>query len=359
MNNALRLTPQESLQIDICRVLCIYFMIGVHVWPGTTETTIIYEGDLHWFWLAYVDFLGRASVATLSFISGYVFFVGARNRPFRQVAASRFQSIYLPMVFWNVVYAVMVLAVTVVTARDFGAELDRYGITGVLSAISSVTALYDRSINIPLSFLRDLFVTMLILRIIAPWIRSFGIYLLPVLIVLACYRVMDPVILRPAVFLFAFLGALAAAHDITLTRLSSLSRNLPWVAGITGVFLIITYLLPFETEILQTESRNLLKRAGLVLLILPLSAWIAGWIPWKNLAAVRPVLFTSFLAHGVFSRIWGQAARAIGLDLFSWGYAVYFVLHPPVAFFFGWVISTLLDRLPRWMQLLVRGTARG
>ena len=48
----------ESAQIRICRILCIFFMMSVHVYPGLSSPSVISTGDFAWIGSAW-GFLGR------------------------------------------------------------------------------------------------------------------------------------------------------------------------------------------------------------------------------------------------------------------------------------------------------------
>ncbi|MGI9505610.1 MAG: acyltransferase family protein, partial [Geminicoccaceae bacterium] len=85
-------------------------MIGVHVPPGTREINYLYGGPLDWFWFVYVDTFGRASVAILSFLGGYLLLLAAERKSVVQVARDRAVTIYLPMLIWNFIGVALMIA---------------------------------------------------------------------------------------------------------------------------------------------------------------------------------------------------------------------------------------------------------
>src|SRR5690606_15859793 len=101
--DAIHLTRFEQLQIDYCRIICRFFMMTVHIYPFVSHTSYLYLGPWHGFWLVGVDYLGRASVAALSFVSGYILFVNGRQRPLSRIAADRSRSLLIPLLSWNTI----------------------------------------------------------------------------------------------------------------------------------------------------------------------------------------------------------------------------------------------------------------
>ena len=87
----------ESTQIRNSRVPCIFFMMSVHVNPGLHTASVISTGSFAGLGAIWVDLLGRASVAALSFISGYLLIRTASGRTLTTVARRRFQTLIIPM----------------------------------------------------------------------------------------------------------------------------------------------------------------------------------------------------------------------------------------------------------------------
>ena len=99
-----------SRQIAIARVLCIAIMFFVHVNPGLSSQSVVSTGDFAVLGEVFGFWLGRASVAALSFFSGYVM-LGALSRiAVGTYAWRRFRTIIIPMVLWNIIYIALQLA---------------------------------------------------------------------------------------------------------------------------------------------------------------------------------------------------------------------------------------------------------
>ena len=103
----MRVSGSESAQIGICRVLCIFFMMSVHVSPGLGQASLVSTGSLAWLGTLWGDFLGRASVAALSFISGYLLIRTAAEAPLASVARRRFRTLVVPMLSWTLIFCLL------------------------------------------------------------------------------------------------------------------------------------------------------------------------------------------------------------------------------------------------------------
>ena len=64
--------PKVSAAIRVLRVLCIFFMMSVHLVPGASGVSFVTGGAGRAIGEIWLGFLGRASVATLSLVSGFL-----------------------------------------------------------------------------------------------------------------------------------------------------------------------------------------------------------------------------------------------------------------------------------------------
>ncbi|MEM8787738.1 MAG: acyltransferase [Pseudomonadota bacterium] len=348
----------EMTQIDLARCICIFMMIGVHVYPGVRETTLFYNGPLHGFWLVYMDFLGRASVAVLSFFSGYILYQQAARKSVWNIAEQRFRTVYMPMVTWSAVKILMVLVLVLVEGGSFADWLEREGLNSLKGWANDLFALTDQPANLPLGFLRDLFVSIVLVRLLVPALPWLWPVVLAVTLVLTLFRLTEPVVLRPSILLFVLAGACFALSGRPLRALSRPKVAIPAAGLLLTVFLAAT-LMPPDTPILAEEIPNIAKRATLVFAILLVTDQIVRRAKLPELAPVRQLLFLIFLTHGLVSQALGELWERTGIANTSGYYALFYVVSIAIFICVGLILNRLVDYLPARLQVAIAGRARG
>jgi len=347
----------ESKQIDVARSLSIFFMVSVHIYPSIRETSFLYQGEFHYFWLVYVDFLGRASVATLSFVSGYVLYAHSGRKSVTDVFLNRINTIYLPMVTWNFIKIISVAALVTLEGGTLLNVMERLNISSLLSALNSVFAITDTPANITISFLRDLFVSLVLARMLVPLMRQYGLIILTIALALAAFKATAPIILRPSVTFFILLGMYSGLKGWSLSRLANWKISLT-IAGILFAMFLFSLTFSYSNSNLGEEIPNLLKRAGLIFLLLWLSLLIARRFELENLNSIRSLLFLTYLSHGLTSQVLGVLWQLSGTDNHSPVYLVYFFANIVAFFLVAMLIDRILPSLPRRAQVLLSGRAR-
>lgn len=145
----MRQADVEWGQIELTRVTCILLMMSVHVNPGELNPSFVNDGPAAWLGWLMIDVLGRASVAGLSFISGYLLFRSI-DRPLATIASGKFRSIIVPMLFWNALFVAAILMQSWVIGRP-DADVER--LSG--DWLAGLTGITGPTANVSLFFLRD------------------------------------------------------------------------------------------------------------------------------------------------------------------------------------------------------------
>lgn len=293
----------------MARMVCVLFMIYVHV-PDGQSNTIVYtltsggfstllEGLL-------VEGPGRASAALLSVISGYLA-ATALLKPGSSVWSlyrRRFTSIILPMVFWaSVTYLIYLLVsqTRLTFLNDAHTLLDKLNIVFFLTGMPVGATMH-------LGFLRDLFVCILLSPLLLPALQRMAWLLLPLLGVfyLLEHNQSSIVILRPLV-LFAF--SIGVYFAIRQVRLDALDRFWPvfLVLSIVATLVILLFNsgaganvveafaaqgLQFDETVLYPIGRLLGSLAIWTLLPLCLGGHLRTWT-----IRFTPYLFAAFCSH--------------------------------------------------------------
>lgn len=344
----------ERRQINICRVLCIFFMMSVHVNPGLSADSVVTTGDYSLLGYLWGDVLGRASVAVLSFISGYLLWRSMRHTPLTTVALKKAQTLILPMLFWNTAFVVLVT----IKAFFLGATS---GYTEVFNAqgldlLGAFTGITGPTANLSLFFLRDLFVSIMLLRLIAPVIERWPLAILFLLLVATLFDVLDPLIYRPAITFFVALGVVLAHKKGSLADLASLRAVSVSLVLILSVFILFEFL-PIPAE-LEGSVKNILLRGALLVFLLVVTAWLARSSFGHFLEFFEERIYETYLSHVLLIGVLWSVWTALVGNALVLSYIIFFLLAPIFAMVAGRLLGTVIDLLPSFLQMIIRGKVK-
>lgn len=344
----------ERRQINICRVLCIFFMMSVHVNPGLSADSVVTTGDYYLLGYLWGNVLGRASVAVLSFISGYLLWRSMRYTPLTTIAIKKAQTLILPMLFWNMAFVVLVI----IKAYFLGAAsgyTDIFNAQG-LDLLGAFTGLTGPTANLSLFFLRDLFVSILLLRLIAPVIERWPLAILLLLTGATIFDALEPLVYRPAITLFAALGVVLAHNKLSLADLARLRFVSVSLVLMLSAFMLIEFL-PMPVE-LDSNSKNILLRGALLVLLLVVTAWLARSSFGHFLEFFEERIYETYLSHVlIIGVLWSVWTALVGNALGS-SYIIFFLLAPAFAMAGGRLLGAFIDFLPGFLQMIIRGKVK-
>ncbi len=340
-----------SLQISIVRVVCILFMMTVHVNPAVDWSAR--QGFDMVMGVIVTDVLGRASVAALSFVSGWLLYETLRNLPATTIAMKRLSAVYVPMVTWNTVHLALMMA----AFFWLGVQTDSFDGSGSTNALNLIATkilfLFGEPANESLGFLRDLFASALVVLALH---RIFGQRLaltLPIVFVLSVYHAMEPIVFRPNITLFMLAGFVLRQHG----------GGLQWVSGLRVVslplfgFVIVETLWPM-TGLLGTEVGNIFRRAVLTVVALDVALLLARTSMGVFVGRFDRHTFLAYLCHGtVISILWVLWKQSVGNETDP-SYLVFFVSAPFVAFVCAILAAPIISFLPTPVQIMIRGKAK-
>ncbi|MEM7508895.1 MAG: acyltransferase [Pseudomonadota bacterium] len=304
-----RLSALESDQIRLCRILCIFFMMYVHFGakihdPGFAHAALYAD-------VVFVirDFIGRASVAVLSLISGYLLALACERVPPGRIVSAKFRKIYVPMVIWNAVFLALVW-VRLRISGDAGAYWTYFdqGLLGfpVVDGLLNLTGAYAKH---PLFFLRELFVAIVLILLLRGAILRWFAVLGPLYLVLITQVSLDPVIVRGTVLFFAASGFVLAHRGVTISRLSQPRIALP-VALVAGTSFFL--LAGGEYVFSPNTPENILRRVFLIAVALYLTHRLSRLAGVRALLFVEKYLFLAYLSHFVLFQVIYAVTRRIG-----------------------------------------------
>ncbi len=287
-----------SSRINLMRIILISGIVLVHV-PHDTGTSpfLGLYGVFDWLRVFFGDALFRIGVPCLSAISGYLLFRrgwSAFNYP--ATIKSKTKTVLLPFILWNggLLIAVMLLQRAGVGVGYFP---DLWN-ASPREMLSHGVAVEELPVNVPLYFLRDLFVCILLSPLLALSVRRFAVPTLAVLLLLTAIPDLSLVIVQKKSILFSFtLGIALALHKIDLKMLDPYAKLLTVTTLILSAGLATgLYLTGPEFTFGLNLLRNLLAVFG------ALGFWVASSLLVENrlgrrLSETGSLSFWIFCAH--------------------------------------------------------------
>ena len=198
------LDSRTSIAIKICRVLCIFFMVFVHVNPGHDSYNNLDEISLTFFTLKTLlsDILGRASVPALSLISGFLAIHTLQRHSYGNYAIGRFRTILLPMVTWNTIGVLFAFMVFLLIGKMNTLMSDMANLALVDIILGKIFALDYTAAYLSNNFLRDIVVCSILSPLIIMALRQFG-WVVPVMVFIFANTVsFEPVIYRQNILIY-------------------------------------------------------------------------------------------------------------------------------------------------------------
>jgi succinoglycan biosynthesis protein ExoH len=222
-----------SSRINLMRILLICGIVFVHVpYDPDASPFVGANGVFDWIRVYLGESLFRIGVPCLSAISGYLLFQrGYESFDYRKTLVSKSRTVLLPFLLWNLVLLLLVLIVQK-AGMGIGYFPDLWN-ASPLGWLDHALALNDYPINLPLYFLRDLLVCILLSPILAFLVRRAPALTLGVLFAVAVFPTLDTGLVLKHSILFSFtLGIGLALYRVDL---KALDGQAPIFAGILVV----------------------------------------------------------------------------------------------------------------------------
>ena len=301
-----------------------------------------------------IDHLGRASVAVLSLISGWLIYASSERRKFA-LLKSRFLALYVPMVAWNLItLCLAAIALLFGIQTSIAGHLADMSGVGLLNALTGLTG---PTLNNSLFFLRDLFVASAIIVLAKALIVRLP--MVSLLVVTICFfgELLEPLVFRESILLFLLSGFLLRHYSVSLTQLSATDMALPAFAVTAALYVLVLQLRAdgLWSETASAQVIELFKRSGLVFLLLLVSALLVRRNLARGLVRFTPYVYPAFLCHMVIFAIAYHTLLRVGLDPESPAYLVFFLLAPALAMLCGWAMTLASARYVPVVCVIMHG----
>lgn len=323
-----------SSRINLMRILLISGIVFVHI-PYDPETSPFggNYGAFDWLRVFLTEVIFRVGVPCLSAISGYLLFRrGAEDFNYRKTVATKTQTVLLPFLLWNTAVFLLVLTAQ---SQDMAAGYmpDLWSATP-RETLSYLFATEDLPVDIPLYFLRDLFVCILLSPLLAFFIRRYPLLTLGLLFTIAVLPAITIGIVLKKSILFSFsFGIYAALYKIDLKALDR--HALPIASFLLVAAALLTSALYYtgpDYPILADLLRNLMSIVG------PVAFWVLSAILVRTgigtrLSQTGSLSFWIFCAHYPLLILFWMVWNKTGIDYYP-------------AFFIGSLFAAFLILVP-------------
>lgn len=260
-------------------------------------------------------------------------------------------TIYLPTLAWSGVYILLTLAKT----RFFGLESASPDVTSgsLWDGLNAWAGLTGPTANLSLFFIRDLIVSTLILYVCFPLLNRAPWLVVLIVLPLALFDSLGPILFRPQILIFVTLGAASARAGLTIPQLSA-----PRIAFPCGFVLVVSANLlarHFPDVRHHDVTHDLLGRAGLGFFILAVTqALLIAMKGWAYTHISRHC-FLAYLFHvPVIGVLWVVWQRMVGGPQDP-SYIVFYLTMPPTIMLLALTFGRALDLAPNGLQILLRG----
>ncbi|QFY61037.1 acyltransferase [Rhizobium grahamii] len=345
-----------SSRINLMRIVLISGIVFVHI-PFDVKSSPFNGtyGAFDWFRVFLTEALFRVGVPCLSAISGYLLFRGGlENFSYLKTVRTKSQTVLLPFLIWNGAFFLAILAALALGIGD-GYVPDPWH-ASARDLLTHLFGIEDFPVNVPLYFLRDLFVCILISPLLALLISRVPLITLAALLLLALVPELPLYIVLKRSILFSFsLGIYVGLYNIDLKALDRFAPvGIALLLASSALLATAIYLAGPQVPDWIQLLRNTLAIAGALgfwLLSAPLIKTQIG----QRLSKTGSLSFWIFCAHYplliLLWIVWGKS----GIDT----YPIFFVLSLALLFPFLAVSNAACRRIaPRLYAILTGGRTK-
>lgn len=227
-----------SARINMMRIVLISGIIFVHVpYDPATSPYAGAFGGLDWMRVFLADSLFRIGVPCLSAISGYLLFHrGFDAFDYRRTLRTKASTILLPFLLWNTTFLALVfLAQT--RGIGFGYLPDVVNATP-REMMNLALAVESWPINIPLYFLRDLLLCLVLSPLIALAVLRYPRTMLALMLAYAVLPIPNGIFLKKSILFGFSFGVAMALHRVDIRRMDRIA--LPMVLAVLAIAVLLS-----------------------------------------------------------------------------------------------------------------------
>ncbi len=293
----LNVDTNVSSRINLMRILLIAGIVFVHIpFDPQTSPYLGTYGALDWIRVYLGDSLFRIGVPCLSAISGYLLFrKGLAVFDYGKVMRTKAETILLPFLLWNGGFLLIVFLaqkaglghgyvpdVTDTTPREWATQ---------------ALALEAWPINLPLYFLRDLLLCLLLSPVIGFMVMRYPRATLLVFLAYAVLPVPGGIFLKKSILLGFSIGVYASLHKVDVKRLDPHALQIVLAVGLSSLLLAIGLFVTGPEFPFWIDSLRELTAVSGIIGAWTLSSLLVQTRPGKAMGKGSGLSFWIFCAH--------------------------------------------------------------
>lgn len=329
--SAVPVSSDLSLKIELARVLLISAIVFHHI--RIPAELSFFTWDNLGYVRGYLQIgIFKTATTALTIVSGYLLFSSRFEETPAAHIRKKFWTLLVPLVLWNIPGALVLYYL-----HTHGLYLNKFpDLTDFANWPNALTALTHESVNLPLHFLRNLFVCNLVALLIAGFFRKHALAALIMIVVIGVFDLDGDVMTRDDILIGFFLGAFIAVARI---HHGAIDRLFP----VTAPAFLISAFVMFYWQVDYDTVWGLLHRLLSFFAVWPLIGYISRFDVSRLIARkyARFAFFT-FLSHYYVSMgLFAAWSRFVSLKLFF----IYFLIAGPVTI----AICVVAQRLGQWL----------
>ncbi|TEW56155.1 hypothetical protein E2R68_03415 [Psychromonas sp. RZ22] len=336
----LLLSDKKSLskKISTARVICILSLIYVHFPPLYGEICNV-NNFIDYLVVLISNFIGRTSVPLLSIISGYLIVSSILKYKYTRLLLNKTITLLVPLATWNLLSL----------SKDFilgGAPLEDKNIINYLFSV------YDTPGILPLYFLRDIFVCVIIAPLLLKLTSGVtSIITVISLIILSILNLNNYLFINDKIIIFFFIGIIFACKG---GEEYFESKSL-FITSALLLFILTNLLIFIKPENLLDEIQiiiSIISRVFGAIIFWNVACFLANKF---NIEKYSSVIFFTFCSHTlIISFIW-IVAKQLHIVPMTYSYVIIFIISPILVFIISLMTYKVFVRLFPKAQILLTG----
>lgn len=301
------------------------------------------------------DVFGRASVAALSFISGFLIVSNFQSNSWVTTIRKRSVALIVPMAFWNL--TIIVLGLLIFKATGVSTS-----VVENLEGLAFYEVIYSRILTVDyggatesLNFLRDIFMCIVISPVIIWLARRLSWFLIPLLLIIDSIISFQPIVMRGMILVFFSFGIVYSLRFNSLAAINALRIPII-IASLIAVVLEFS-LTQSNLSALQLQAYEIFKRLSIGSLAILCAYFLATRIQSGFIHTVDRSTYFLFLAHNVFFLLcWGVWQLVFSKSI-EFPYVFFYLFLTAIWFAIGLGLRSILNYFPAPLQQLITGKA--